>query len=65
MITDCKVTDFDHKTHDGKFIVTGINCVRQDKSEVIAVDDGDLVFLQNASMTDASSLGSMQARPRS
>jgi myosin-crossreactive antigen len=57
------VTDLDHKTEDGKFIVTGIHCLRQDKSEVIAVNDGDFVFLQNGSMTDASSLGSMTSAP--
>jgi oleate hydratase len=63
LITDCKVTDLDHKTEDGKFVVTGIHCVRRDKSEVIAVHDGDLLFLQNGSMTDASSLGSMTSAP--
>ena len=63
LVTDCKVTDFDHKTEDGKFIVTGIHCLRQGKSEAIAVQDGDLVFLQNGSMTDASSLGSMTSAP--
>jgi oleate hydratase len=31
---------------------------------VTAVRDGDLVFLQNGSMTDASSLGSMTSAPR-
>ena len=63
LVTDCKVTDLDHKTEDGQFMVTGIHCQRQDKSEWIAVDDGDLVFLQNGSMTDASSLGSMTSAP--
>lgn len=63
LVTDCKVTDLDHKTEDGKFIVTGIHCLRQDKSEVIEVKDGDLVFFQNGSMTDASSLGSMTSAP--
>jgi hypothetical protein len=63
MITDCQVTDLDHRSEDGKFIVTGIQCLRQDKPEAIAVNDGDLVFLQNASMTDASSLGSMTKAP--
>jgi len=58
-ITDCKVTDLDHKTEDGKFVVTAIHCRRHDTSEVIPVRDGHLVFLQNGSMTDASSLGSM------
>jgi oleate hydratase len=37
--------------------------MRQGTSEVIAVNDGDLVFLQNGSMTDASSLGSMSSAP--
>jgi len=64
LITDCKVTDFEHEFVDGKFTVTAIHCLRQDKSEVIAVNAGDLVFMQNASMTDASTLGSMTSAPR-
>ena len=63
LVTDCRVTDLDHKTEDGKFIVTGVHCLRQGRSEVIAVNDGDLVFMQNGSMTDASSLGSMASAP--
>jgi oleate hydratase len=64
LVTDCKVTDLDHKTEDGKFIVTGIHCLRHAKSEMVAVNDNDLVFVQNGSMTDASSLGSMTRAPR-
>ena len=64
MLSDCKVTDLDHNTEDGSFIVTGIQCLRQGTPEVIAVNDGDLVFVQNGSMTDASSLGSMTSAPR-
>ena len=63
MIPDCKVTDLDHTTEDGMFIVTGIHCLRQSKSDLIAVNDGDVVFMQNGSMTDASSLGSMTRAP--
>ena len=63
LVMDCKVTDLDHKTADGKFCVTGIHCLRQGRSEVLAVNDGDLVFMQNGSMTDASSLGSMAEAP--
>ena len=63
LVAGCKVTDLDHKTENGKFIVTAIHCLRQDKSEVIAVNGGDLVFMQNGSMTDASSLGSMTCAP--
>ena len=62
-ITGCKVTDLDHKTEDGKFIVTRLHCLRQGKTEVIDVDNGDFVFLQNGSMTDSSSLGSMTSPP--
>lgn len=63
LVTNCKVTDLDLKTEDGKHIVTGIHCLRGDKSEVIAVNDDDFVFIQNGSMTDASSLGSMTSAP--
>jgi oleate hydratase len=62
LVTDCIVTDLDHKTEHGKFIVTGIHC-RRETSETIVVNDGDLVFMQNGSMTDASSLGSMTIAP--
>ena len=64
LINNCTVTDFDHKTDDGKFVVTGIHFLKDDKSEVITVKEGDLVFMQNASMTDASSLGSMTSAPK-
>jgi oleate hydratase len=63
LVADCKVTDLDLKTEDGKFMVTGIHCLRRDEYEVIALNDGDLVFMQNGSMTDASSLGSMTGAP--
>ena len=62
-VTDCRVTDLDHKTEYGAFAVTGIHCRRQEKNEVIAVNDNDYVFVQNGSMTDASSLGSMTRPP--
>jgi len=63
LITSCKVTDIHHKTQDGRFTVTGLHCRRQGVPEVIAVDIDDLVFVQNGSMTDASSLGSMNSAP--
>jgi oleate hydratase len=63
LLADCKVTDIEHKTVDGYFIVTGIHCRRHDIAEVIPVHEGDLVFMQNGSMTDASSLGSMTSAP--
>lgn len=63
LIRDCKVIDLDHKTEAGKFVVTGIHCLFQGERKLIAVNDGDFVFLQNGSMTDASSLGSMTSAP--
>lgn len=64
LIADCQVTKLDHTVKGGKFTVTAIRCLREGKSETIAVNDGDLVFLQNGSMTDASSLGSMTSAPK-
>lgn len=64
LVTDCKVTDLTYRSEDSTFIVTAIQCLREGKSEVIAVNDGDLVFMQNGSMTDASSLGSMTSAPK-
>ena len=63
LITDCKVTDLDHKTEAGRFTVTGIHCQHHGKDEHRVVNEGDLVFMQNGSMTDASSLGSMSKPP--
>ena len=62
-LINCTATDFDHKLEDGKFVVTAIHCQYQDRREVIDIRDGDLVFFQNGSMTDASSLGSMTSAP--
>ncbi|QJW94658.1 oleate hydratase [Frigoriglobus tundricola] len=63
MVTGCTVTELEHATDAGTFVVTGIRCVRKGTAEVIPVRDGDLVFLQNGSMTDASSLGSTTTVP--
>ncbi|HQS33024.1 oleate hydratase [Polaromonas sp.] len=63
LITGCRVTDLDHHIDGGKFAVTGIRCEHEGKAQTIVVKDGDLVFLQNGSMTDASSLGSMTHAP--
>ncbi len=60
---ECRVTDFDLRTDNGKIAVTGIHCRRDGRDEVVSVADGDLVFFQNASMTDASTHGSMHSAP--
>lgn len=62
-ITDCKVTDINHAMKDGKFVVTGLSCLHNKQPETWAINEGDLVFFQNGSMTDASSLGSMTSAP--
>ena len=62
-VTDCVVTDIGHKTENGVFTVTALHCDRIGRTEVIEVGADDFVFLQNGSMTDASSLGSMVAAP--
>jgi oleate hydratase len=64
-VMDCTVTDFGHEIVDDMFVVTAIRCRRQGMEEVIEVRQGDLVFFQNGSMTDASSLGSMTTAPAS
>lgn len=63
LIDNCTITDIDHALVDGKFVVTGLHSLRKGQAKVIIVRDNDLVFFQNGSMTDASSLGSMEHAP--
>ena len=63
VLLNCKVTGLAHATDGNKLMVNEIRCLRDGKSESISVRDDDLVFLQNGSMTDASSLGSMTSAP--
>jgi oleate hydratase len=63
-ILDCKVTDLARNTEAGKLVVTGIHYQQKGENKTIEVGDSDLVFLQNGSMTDASSLGSMTSAPK-
>ena len=60
----CSVTDFDFTSDKGKMVVTGITYTASGNSEHVEVDANDLVFFQNGSMTDASSLGSMTTPPK-
>jgi oleate hydratase len=57
------VTALDHTDEDGRLIVTAIHCQSAGQSRRFQVNDTDLVILQNASMTDDSSLGSMNRPP--
>jgi oleate hydratase len=63
MRTGCTVTDLAHRSTDGAFVVSALHCTHQGRHETIQVADEDLVFVQNGSMTDASSLGSMSRAP--
>lgn len=63
-LKDCTVTDLDLETANGKITVTGIKYSRAGKNKTVTVGKDDLVFFQNGSMTDASSLGSMTSAPK-
>ena len=63
LVTDCTVTGLEYKAERGRFAVTAIHCLRQGKNEVLDVNEDDFVSLQNGSMTDASSFGSMTSAP--
>jgi len=63
MVVDCTVRDLTHRTQDGSLSITEIECRTHGKHETIFVGPDDIVFIQNGSMTDASSLGSMTEAP--
>jgi len=63
LISDCTVTGLDHTTKDDEFVVVGLHGLVGGQPEIHAIAAGDLVFVQNGSMTDASSLGSMTQAP--
>ncbi len=63
LVMNATVTDFDLRTDDGMITVTGIHCNHDGRAKLVSVAEGDLVFFQNASMTDASSYGSMTSAP--
>ncbi|MGK5051489.1 oleate hydratase [Janthinobacterium sp. RB2P8] len=63
IIMDCTVTDIEVQEPEGRLTATALHCQRRGLADVIPVGAGDLVFFQNASMTDASSYGSMHSAP--
>lgn len=62
-ISDRRVTDMDLADKDGKVRVKGLTIDQGGTKVVVTLADDDLVFFQNGSMTDASSLGSMTSPP--
>lgn len=63
MINDCTVTDIDARDDSGCLEVFSLTTVHKNQAATPLAVKGDLVFVQNGSMTDASSLGSMTAAP--
>ena len=61
--TGCRVTDLDIATAGSRHTVTRIKVDRGGAAEAIDVAATDLVVFTNASMTDASSYGSMSSAP--
>ncbi|POR46481.1 oleate hydratase [Bosea psychrotolerans] len=59
-----RVTDMDLIDEAGKLRVAGLSLNRDGKLEALTLKDGDLVFFQNGSMTDATSLGTMTSPPK-
>ena len=59
----CTVTAIDHAQVDGQERVTGVRCQRASGETTVPVGEGDLVFLQNASMTDGSTVGTLERPP--
>jgi oleate hydratase len=60
----CVVTDLGLSSEGAEAVVSSLAYRRNGKQESVAVSANDLVFFQNASMTDASSLGSMSRAPQ-
>lgn len=54
----CEVTDVDIEESQGKYTVKKMTILHNNKEEKIVVGENDLCFIQNGSMTDASSVGS-------
>ena len=63
LVTGCTITDIVHKTEGGLFEPIALHGTLNGQDEMRQLEEGDLVFVQNGSMTDASSLGSMTAAP--
>jgi oleate hydratase len=58
-----RITDMEFADAGGKLAVKRLASEANGTGGTITLDDGDLVFFQNGSMTDASSLGTMTAPP--
>ena len=62
-LNDTTVMDIELKPGAEKHTVIGLSYNESGTEKSIAVDEDDLVFFQNGSMTDASSIGTMTSPP--
>ncbi len=62
-VPECNVIELVLRSEIDGFEVASIECMRNGRPETLLTGEGDLVFPQNASMTDASSQGSMSTAP--
>lgn|GEM_PF-1172593 len=59
-VRNTRVTDMGFAEDGGKISVKHLVLDQNGNNAIVLLDDDDLVFFQNGSMTDASSLGSMR-----
>lgn len=59
-----KVVNIDFKEEDGEMIAKAIHIFRNNNEEVIQINENDLVFITNGTMTENSTIGAMN-RPAS
>jgi oleate hydratase len=62
-VFDTTVTDLDIEINGNEKIVKAIHLVHNGKEEIVETSSDDLVFFTNGSMTENSSLGSMDSAP--
>lgn len=62
-LTNANVTTLGHKYDNGRFVVTDLECRFGAETRRYAILEDDVVILQNGSMTDDSTLGSMTSAP--
>jgi oleate hydratase len=63
-VKNTRVIDMEIAEESGKLFVKRLVVDQNAKSAAVSLDDDDLVFFQNGSMTDASSFGSMTSPPK-
>lgn len=62
--TNCKVVNLGFNPSKKENIVNSIHYIKDDKEGILNINENDIVFVTNGSMTEASSLGSMTEPPK-